>query len=60
MSNKVERLSWSLSSQGPGQECDKFLFAYVEFELMVENSNGMLRKHLELHCRCLRPKSSIW
>jgi len=44
MANKVEKLAWSLGSLGPGQECDKFSSEYVEFEFMVENSSGMLRK----------------
>lgn len=57
VANKVEKLAWSL---GPLQECDKFSSKYVEFELMVENSSGMLRKHLEVWCRCLRWESSTW
>lgn len=48
MANKVEKLAWSLNSLGPGQECGKFSSGYVEFELMLENLSGMLRKHLEI------------
>ena len=59
MANKVEKLARSLNSLGPGQECGKFSSGYVEFELMLENLSGMLRKHLEIQSRCLRLKSSI-
>lgn len=54
---KVEMLAWSLSSLGPGPECDKFSSEDVEFQFMAENPSGILRKRLEMSGGCLRQKS---
>lgn len=42
---KVEKTAYSISSLGLNLEGDKFSSEYAEFELMVENPSGMLRKH---------------
>lgn len=51
---QMKKLVWSLSSLEPALEYNAFSSKYVEFKWMVENSSGILRKHLEIESGCLR------